>query len=66
MLSVINSMIDKSWSQYYCCMLSGNKEYVSRCPVATKRVMRALLKAVDLCVSDPARNASSPVWSLTR
>ena len=34
-------------------MLTSTADYVSRYPVATKRVLRALLKAVDLCVSDP-------------
>jgi NitT/TauT family transport system substrate-binding protein len=35
-------------------MLGGNREYVRRYPVATKRVLRAVLKATDLCVGDPA------------
>jgi NitT/TauT family transport system substrate-binding protein len=34
-------------------MLAGRAEYVRQYPVATKRVLRALLKAVDLCVSEP-------------
>ena len=32
---------------------SSSAEY----PIATKRVLRAILKAVDLCVSDPERSA---------
>ena len=32
-------------------MLAGNREFVRRNPVATKRVLRAILKAADLCVS---------------
>ena len=35
-------------------MLMGGKDFVRRYPVATKRVMRAILKATDLCASDPA------------
>jgi NitT/TauT family transport system substrate-binding protein len=35
-------------------MLMGGKEFVRRYPVATKRVVRAILKATDLCASDPA------------
>ena len=35
-------------------MISANADYVNRYPVATKRVLRAILKAADLCVSDPA------------
>jgi NitT/TauT family transport system substrate-binding protein len=34
-------------------MLAGSVEYVSKYAVATKRVLRALLKAVDVCVSEP-------------
>jgi len=35
-------------------MLAGNREFVRQRPVATKRVLRAILKATDLCVTDPA------------
>ena len=35
-------------------MLGGNRDFVRRNPVATKRVLRAILKATDFCVSDPA------------
>jgi len=34
-------------------MLAGNREFVRKYPVATKRVLRAILKAADLCVSEP-------------
>ena len=44
-----------------CCMLGGNKEFVSKCPVATKRALRAILKATDLCVSEPASIARQVV-----
>jgi NitT/TauT family transport system substrate-binding protein len=49
---VVNSSIDRPWSQYFCCMLGGNRDFVSSNPVATKRVLRAILKASDFCVSD--------------
>jgi len=35
-------------------MLAGSDDYVQHHPVATKRVVRAILKAADLCVGDPA------------
>jgi NitT/TauT family transport system substrate-binding protein len=35
-------------------MLAGNREFVRNYPFATKRVMRAILKAADLCATDPA------------
>ncbi len=51
---VVDSSVDHPYSQYFCCMLAGSNDYVQHHPVATKRVVRAILKAADLCVSDPA------------
>jgi NitT/TauT family transport system substrate-binding protein len=51
--TILATAVDKPWSEYYCCMLAGRAEYVRQYPIATKRVLRALLKAVDLCVSEP-------------
>jgi NitT/TauT family transport system substrate-binding protein len=55
--AILNSSVDRPWSQYFCCMISGNREFVRKHPIATKRVMRALLKAVDVCVTAPERAA---------
>jgi NitT/TauT family transport system substrate-binding protein len=54
---IVNSAIDRPWSQYFCCMLAANRDYVRRYPVATKRVLRALLKATELCATQPERVA---------
>ena len=54
---IVNSSIDRPWSQYFCCLLVGNRDYVRKYPVATKRVLRAILKAVDLCAAEPERVA---------
>jgi NitT/TauT family transport system substrate-binding protein len=51
---IVSTVVDSPWSQHYCCMLAGNREFVRNYPVATKRVMRAILKAADLCATDPA------------
>jgi NitT/TauT family transport system substrate-binding protein len=51
---VVNSALDRPWSQYFCCMLAGNSDYVRKYPVATKRVLRAVLKSADLCATEPA------------
>jgi NitT/TauT family transport system substrate-binding protein len=51
---IVSTAVDRPWSQYFCCMLAGNREFVRNNPVATKRVLRAILKATDLCASDPA------------
>lgn len=54
---IFDTAVDRPWSQYFCCMLAGNPEFVRCYPVATKRAMRAILKATDLCASAPASAA---------
>jgi NitT/TauT family transport system substrate-binding protein len=54
---LVNSAVDRPWSQYFCCMLSANAAFIEKHPVATKRVLRAILKAADLCVTEPTRVA---------
>jgi NitT/TauT family transport system substrate-binding protein len=54
---IVNSALDRPWSQYFCCMLAGSADYVRKHPIATKRVVRAILKAADLCADEPARVA---------
>ena len=54
---VLDSRVDQPWSQYFCCMLTANREFVRRHPVATKRAMRAILKANDICALEPERVA---------
>jgi ABC-type nitrate/sulfonate/bicarbonate transport system substrate-binding protein len=40
-------------------VLTGNREFVRNNPVATKRVVRAILKATDLCAIEPGGDNSS-------
>jgi NitT/TauT family transport system substrate-binding protein len=54
---IVNTAIDKPWSQYYCCMLYAHRDFVRMYPAATKRVVRAILKAADLCAQEPERAA---------
>jgi len=54
---VVNSTLDRPWSQYFCCMVAGNRAFVRQHPVATKRALRALLKAADVCAREPERVA---------
>jgi NitT/TauT family transport system substrate-binding protein len=54
---IFSSINDRPWSQYYCCYLAINTAFAHQYPVATKRILRAILKATDLCVSQPARMA---------
>jgi NitT/TauT family transport system substrate-binding protein len=51
---IVDSAIDRPWSQHFCCVLTATKEFARKYPVATKRVLRAILKATDFCASDPA------------
>jgi NitT/TauT family transport system substrate-binding protein len=50
---IASSIADRPWSQYFCCMLATSTVFAQKYPIATKRVLRAILKAADLCVSDP-------------
>ena len=58
---LVNSALDRPWSGYFCCLLASNREFVRRHPVATKRAMRAILKAADLCAAEPDRAARALV-----
>jgi len=54
---VVNTSADRPWSQYFCCMVAGNQAFVRKHPVATKRALRAILKAADICALEPDRVA---------
>ena len=54
---ILNLGTDKPWSQYFCCIPFGNREFVRNHPVATKRFLRAILKAADICAAEPERAA---------
>ena len=54
---ILKTAVDRPWSQYFCCALAANREFAARQPVATKRVIRAILKAADLCASAPEKAA---------
>ncbi len=58
---IVNSSVDRPWSQYFCCTLAARKEFVQRNPVATKRAVRAILKATDVCALEPERAARTIV-----
>ena len=58
---VVNSAVDRPWSQYFCCLATGHREFVKKHPVATKRALRAILKAADVCALEPERAARSLV-----
>ena len=55
--TLINITDDRPWEQYYCCMIASRKDFVAKNPIATKRAMRAILKATDMCAREPERAA---------
>jgi NitT/TauT family transport system substrate-binding protein len=54
---ILNTATDRPWSQYFCCIAFGNRDLVRDHPVATKRALRAILKAADMCASEPKQAA---------
>jgi NitT/TauT family transport system substrate-binding protein len=54
---IIDTSHDRPWSQYYCCSLIASRDFVARYPIATRRALRAYLKAADLCAREPERAA---------
>jgi NitT/TauT family transport system substrate-binding protein len=58
---LVNSSTDRPWSQYFCCMLAGNQKFAREYPMATKRALRAILKAADIWGLEPDRAAQAVV-----
>jgi NitT/TauT family transport system substrate-binding protein len=54
---LVNTAVDRPWSQYFCCVLVANHVFVREHPVAAKRAARAMLKATDVCALEPERAA---------
>ena len=50
---LVDTNVDRPWSQYFCCMVSGHNEFIEKYPVATKRALRALLQGNDICHRNP-------------
>jgi NitT/TauT family transport system substrate-binding protein len=50
---LVDTKSDRPWSQYFCCMIGGNRDFVRKYPIATKKVVRAILKASELCATEP-------------
>jgi len=54
---IVDTTHDRPWSQYFCCLAIASREFVTKYPIASKRALRALLKAVDLCAEQPEQAA---------
>jgi NitT/TauT family transport system substrate-binding protein len=58
---IASSITDRPWSEYFCCMMATSTEFAQKYPIATRRALRAILKAADLCTSQPELMAQSLV-----
>src|ERR1700730_3354101 len=54
---ILSSGLDRPWSQYFCCIIAAHQNFVQKHPVATKRALRAILKAANFCAAEPERAA---------
>jgi NitT/TauT family transport system substrate-binding protein len=58
---IVSTTIDRPWSEYFCCFLLGRRDFVQKYPVATRRALRAILKANTVCALEPERVARNLV-----
>ncbi|CAN0492189.1 unnamed protein product, partial [Phaeothamnion confervicola] len=54
---IVDGTYDRPWSQYTCCVVAGARNFITNYPIATKRALRAILKATDMCAQEPERAA---------
>ena len=54
---MVNTAVDRPWSQYFCCMALSNRDFIRRHPIAVKRALRAIVKATEICAAEPERVA---------
>jgi len=54
---LLSTTVDRPWSQYFCCFVAANRDFVRKHPIATKRALRAILKAANVCALEPERAA---------
>ncbi len=54
---VVDGTLDPPWSQHFGNVVTANRSFVEQHPAATKRALRALFKASDVCAKDPQRAA---------
>jgi NitT/TauT family transport system substrate-binding protein len=63
---LISTIQDRPWSQYLCCVLYSSRDFVRDHPMATKRYLRAVLKAADYCANEPEKAAQRLVEAGSR
>ena len=52
---ILSMTTDRPWSEHYCCMIVARRGFVKANPVATKRALRAVIKATAICTAEPER-----------
>jgi NitT/TauT family transport system substrate-binding protein len=65
---IFDSYADDPWGQYSCCVIIARREFVEQYPVATRRALRAIYTALDLCQTDPDLAVSRSIekgWIVT-
>jgi NitT/TauT family transport system substrate-binding protein len=58
---IVSTIVDYPWSQYFCCVMFGNRAWVRDHPSATKRFLRAMYKAAEFCTANPENAAQQLV-----
>lgn len=58
---ILDTGTDRPWKDYFCCTIAGNRNFVEKHPVATKRAIRAMLKATDMCALEPELAAQTVI-----
>lgn len=63
---ILNTTTDDPWRHFFCCMVAARREFVRDHPIATKRAIRAFVKANQLCEVDKEGAARRLVeWGAT-
>jgi NitT/TauT family transport system substrate-binding protein len=55
--ALIDTNVDRPWSQYFCCVIMGRRDFIKKNPIATRKVLRSILRANDIVAQDPAMAA---------
>jgi NitT/TauT family transport system substrate-binding protein len=55
--ALVDTNVDRPWSKYFCCLLIGRRDFIKKNPIATKKVIRSILRANDVVAQDPAMAA---------
>lgn len=63
---LVDTNMDRPWSQYFCCTVTGNRNFIKKYPIATKRALRAILRANDIISKNPEIGADALIEQKVR